>query len=69
MAEAAQRERWQHTSCVLAMLANVNRDPKRTRRFRPDDFNPFAPRRKQGVPLTADNIGLLKRFVRKEEGS
>jgi len=66
MAEGAQRERWQRTSCILALIANANRDPKKGRRFKPADFNPFAPRRKAGVPLTADNIGLLKRFVTKE---
>jgi hypothetical protein len=71
MAEGAQRERWQHTSCILALIANANRDPKRTRRFTPADFNPFN-RRRQGIPITPDNIQMLKKLVRggrKNEGS
>ena len=69
MAEGAQKERWQHTSCILSLIANANRDPKKGRRFKPADFNPFARRTagKTGVPLTADSIGLLKRFVPKEK--
>lgn len=42
MAEARSRERWQHTSTILAMLANLHRDPRRSRAFRPADFDPFA---------------------------
>ena len=60
MAEAKSRENWNHTSTVLAMIANVNRDPKKSRAFRPDDFNPYAARLKQGVPLTAGNVRMLK---------
>ncbi len=59
MAEARGRDAWQHTSCILALIANVNRDPKKTRAFRPDDFNPFSGRRR-GVPLRADNLRVLK---------
>jgi len=40
MAEARCRERWAHTSAVLALIANVHRDPKRSRVFKPADFNP-----------------------------
>ena len=64
MAESRARERWAHTSSVMALIANVNRDPKKGRAFRPDDFNPYAPRQPAGIPLTADNIGLLKGLVK-----
>jgi len=69
MAEAKGRANWAHTSTVLALLANVNRDPKRTRAFRPADFNPFETRRaRDGVPLVAENLAMLKRvFVDKKE--
>ncbi|MCK4603005.1 MAG: hypothetical protein KAU28_11095 [Phycisphaerae bacterium] len=60
MAEAKARDEWNHTSAVLAMLANVNRDPKKGRGFRPDDFNPYAAKRKTGIAIRADNIGILK---------
>ena len=58
--------RWEQTASILAMTANVNRDPKKHRRFGPGDFNPLSRRRApRGIPLTADNIGLLKAFVPK----
>jgi len=54
---------------VLALLANANRDPKKTRAFRPSDFDPFETRRARGgVPLVAENLAMLKRvFVDKKE--
>lgn len=45
MAEARGRDNWAHTSSVLAMLANVNRDPKKTPAFQPADFDPYRPRK------------------------
>lgn len=42
MAEARGRDNWAHTSAVLALVANVNRDPKKTRAYRPADFDPYA---------------------------
>ena len=69
MAEARGRANWAHTSTVLALLANANRDPKKTRAFRPSDFDPFETRRARGgVPLVAENLAMLKRvFVDKKE--
>ncbi len=64
MAEARGRERWAHTSSVMALIANVNRDPKKGRAFRPADFDPHAPRRSSGIPITPGNIGLLKGLVK-----
>src|SRR5690606_37726841 len=45
LAEGRQTEQWNHTSAVLAMLANVHRDPKR-RSYQPADFLPMAMRPK-----------------------
>lgn len=42
MAEGKGQALWSHTSHVLALIANVNRDPKRTQPFTPADFNPHA---------------------------
>jgi len=56
MAEARTRDDWSRTSSIMALIANVNRDPKKTRAFRPRDFDPFA---KRTEPLKAD-IGVLK---------
>jgi len=56
-------------SSLLALIANVNRDPKRTRAFRPADFNPYEVRRPAGIPLKKANMGLLKQvFVDRKGG-
>jgi len=70
MAEARRKDAWDRTSTVLALIANVNRDPKKTRAFRPKDFNPYERRGKSGMPITKGNIGALKVFVKgkKKEG-
>ncbi|HUU90103.1 MAG TPA: hypothetical protein VM238_02715 [Phycisphaerae bacterium] len=53
----------------MALLANIHRDPKRGKAFKPSDFNPYEVKRGQGVPLRAGNIGLLKQvFVRRGKG-
>ena len=63
MAEARAGEAWNHTSAVLAMIANANRDPKKSKVFRPGDFHPYAGKRKRGIPITAANIQVLKRLA------
>jgi hypothetical protein len=40
MSESRSRDAWRHTAAVLALIANVNRDPRKHRRFKPEDFNP-----------------------------
>lgn len=48
MAEARSKHDWGRTSSLLALIANVNRDPKRqSRPFTPDQFNPHAVRRRK----------------------
>ena len=69
MAEARSREAWAHTSAVLALLANVNRDPKKTRPFRPADFDPYTARDKKGEAIELKDMGALKdAFVNSKEG-
>jgi hypothetical protein len=62
MAQAASRQRWAHTSAVLALLANVNRDPKKARPFKPADFDPYAAPQApaQGIEVNGETIGMLK---------
>ena len=48
MSEGRQRHDWGIASTLLALIANVNRDPKRSRSLKPSDFDPFAAR--QPVP-------------------
>ena len=40
MAEARIKDAWSRTSSLMALLANVNRDPKKHRPFKPSDFAP-----------------------------
>ena len=55
MAEARSRDNWAHTSAVLALIANVNRDPKKSRPFKPADFDPYSARdrRDEAIEVTA----------------
>lgn len=61
MAQARQQDAWNHTASVLAMLANVNRDPKKGRAFKPTDFHPMpvAKHAPEPPPLRGD-ISMLK---------
>ncbi len=65
MAEGRDRQLWAHTSSRMALLANVNRDPKKCRVLRPADFNPYADAKalRRGIPIRADNIQVLKRLL------
>jgi hypothetical protein len=38
---------WRHTSALMALTANINRDPKQSRPFEPSDFNPYGDRRRE----------------------
>ena len=61
MAEGRQRKLWDHTASIVATIVNVNRDPKKSpvpaSRFHPFDGGRG---RQRGIPITAENIGLLK---------
>ena len=35
------REQWKHTAAINAQLVAVNADPKKTKKVRPEDFNPW----------------------------
>ena len=56
MAEGRQRVDWARSSALMALIANTQRDPKKTRAFRPSDFDPFA--RAKSAPKAG--IGVLK---------
>lgn len=58
MADARSRADWGRTSVVLALLANAHRDPKKTRAFKPADFNPHE-MEKRTVGRTRD-LSILK---------
>lgn len=61
MAQARQQEAWNHTAALLAMLANVNRDPKKGRALRPTDFHPNPAARPPEPATLKGDIGMLKK--------
>lgn len=42
MSEARSRDNWAHTASILALTANCHRDPKKSKPFTAEDFNPHA---------------------------
>ena len=62
MGEARSQQAWGHTSALLAMLANVHRDAKKTRPYKPADFNPHL---RQPMTSRSPKVGIqaLKVFV------
>lgn len=60
MAEGRGREHWAHTSALLALLANVHRDPKKHRAFSPADFNPYEALERRKPTAKAKDLSILK---------
>ena len=60
MAEGRGRQSWAHTSAVLALIANVNRDPKKTRAFKPSDFDPYSAKDKRDGAIEVKDMDVLK---------
>jgi len=65
MAEARQRHDWSIASSAMALFANVYRDPKKRRAFKPSDFDPFVRKADSGHPIPADVRVLKDVFIRK----
>ncbi len=63
MAEARGRAEWAQTSSMLALIANVNRDPKKRRAFKAEDFSPYRPEKGAKAPK-ADLSVLRDVFVK-----
>ncbi len=71
MYAARRREQWSHTANLMTLVANCHRDPKRLRR--PFDVADFLPpdlrtsvRRASGIPLTPQNLRMLKALFYKK---
>jgi len=61
MVEGRGQESWAHTSAVMSLIANVNRDPKKSRQFKPSDFDPYAHRKRRERPREAVDMALFKK--------
>jgi hypothetical protein len=59
MIEAKMAAEWKHTSCLLAMLYNVNRGPN-SPALEASDFDPFVVREK---PARQVKAGMLARAL------
>ena len=71
MAQARQQDHWNHTASLMALLANINRDPKRGRALTPADFHPLQNVRRQTQtekPLKGQ-IGMLKAVFVDQRGN
>ena len=64
MAEGRSREAWEHTSAILAMMANVNRSKSTSRKFSPLDFDPYRREKKRDAQRQTNvgnvGVGILK---------
>jgi len=60
MAEGRERSEWARMSALLALIANAHRDPKKSRAFKPGDFDPYARRGGGTVNDTAALKALLQ---------
>lgn len=60
MADARVDQQWNHTAALLAMLVNVNRDPKKGRAMKPGDFHPGSLKRSQNAPVLKGDLQMLK---------
>ena len=68
LAEGSGRVRWMHTSAVMALIANVNRDPKKTRAFKAEQFNPYA-RNDRARQRKPDDLTILKEALTGQGGA
>ena len=65
MAEAKSRDNWNHTSAILALIINVNRNPKKQRAIKPNELNPHE--QKVKTILKGKGLRILKDVFVKEE--
>jgi hypothetical protein len=60
MAEARVRDEWRRTSSLMALTANCHCEPKKSKAFRPGDFDPF---REPDKPIRVDITVLKDVFI------
>ncbi len=58
MAESRSKDNWNHTSAVLALIINVNRDPKKHGAVSPKELNPHE--KKARTILKGKELRILK---------
>jgi len=57
MADGRSQAAWSHTSSLIWIIAEVNRDSKRrSRPYQPADFNPHIQRKKRQRTMTVEDL-------------
>ena len=66
MADGRAKFEWGIASSQMALVANLQRDPKKGQPFKPSDFNPFATK-EQKIVLRGKDMkdALVAAFVRR----
>ena len=60
MVGARRQDQWSHTAAVMALVANVHRNPKkRSKPYSPTEFHPLVERKP--VTIAKTGIRVLKR--------
>ncbi len=67
MSEAKSRDAWRHTAAMMSLVANVNRDPRKQRPFKPEDFNPHE--QKPKTVIRGKGLRILRDVFVKTEPS
>ncbi len=60
MAEARGRADWSRTSSLMALVANLVRDPRKGRPARPSDFDPYAVPERPARKLKGRELEILR---------
>jgi len=63
MLDGKQRHDWSIASSIMAVIANTNRHPKRSRPIKPSDFDPFAKQARSSAPVQVDVSVLRDVFI------
>ena len=60
ISEAVTRDQWNHTASIMALLANINRDPNQTPAFNVEDFHPTSIRESRSSSRRVGSVSQLK---------
>lgn len=70
MAEGSRADNWNYWASHLALTANINRDPDKSRAYKVEDFHPYAKREERergqggkGFHLAMTAITRKNRFL------
>ena len=59
MAEGRGKMEWAQTSCLMALIVNILRDPKKGKSAKPADFNPYFQRKKPVQKVTMKELKTM----------